>query len=231
MIIHSHSAVSAITRLADSVTARKPQADQSARDGVEQTPAGQSGPVEARLSQDELRVLRELKARDLEVRAHERAHAAAAGSLVRSGPSYDYQRGPDGRLYAVGGEVQIDTSPVPGDPEATLQKAQKIQRAALAPAEPSAQDQAVAAQAVAMAVEARVEIARERSEDKKMDDKQGVQTLQSEERVDEVGHTHVICAICGGKHSVEGHSAATAYQAADLAVKPERSGSRLEASA
>lgn len=101
------------------------------------------------------RQLRELQQRDREVRAHEAAHLAAAGDLAQGGASYSYQRGPDGKLYAVGGEVNIDTSAVPGDPQATLQKAQRIRNAALAPAQPSAQDRAVATEASVMAAEAR----------------------------------------------------------------------------
>ena len=105
--------------------------------------------------------LRELKVRDRAVRRHEQAHAAAAGELAMGGPQYEYTRGPDGRLYATGGKVNIDTSPVPGDPQATLDKAQKIHRAALAPSYPSAEDRAVAAKASAMAMEARIEMQRE----------------------------------------------------------------------
>jgi hypothetical protein len=48
--------------------------------------------------------------------------------------------GPDGKQYAVGGEVPIDLSPVSGNPQATVQKAETIQRAALAPADPSGPD-------------------------------------------------------------------------------------------
>lgn len=93
-------------------------------------------------------MLTELKARDREVRAHENAHRAAGGDLVRGG-SYDYQQGPDGKRYAVGGDVQIDTTPVPDDPRATAEKMARVIRAALAPAEPSPTDLAVAAQATA----------------------------------------------------------------------------------
>jgi hypothetical protein len=108
---------------------------------------------------DEQRELDKLKERDREVRAHEAAHMAAAGGHAKGGASFSYTRGPDGRLYASGGEVSIDTSAVPNDPRATLQKAQTIQRAALAPAEPSGQDRQVAAAAAAMAAEAQREIA------------------------------------------------------------------------
>lgn len=111
-----------------------------------------------RLLQEEIRALAQ---RDREVRAHEQAHLAVGGQYA--GPvSYDYQRGPDGRQYAVGGSVAIDISPIPNDPDATLQKMQQVQRAALAPAEPSAQDLAVAAQAAQQATEARAELAQER---------------------------------------------------------------------
>ena len=89
---------------------------------------------------------------------------AAAAGLVRGGMSFSYQTGPDGRRYAVGGEVSIDSSPVADDPQATLDKARQIQAAALAPAEPSSQDRAVAAQAARMAMEARVELAQQRHE-------------------------------------------------------------------
>ncbi len=98
-----------------------------------------------------------LAARDREVRAHEQAHASVAGQYAR-GTSYTYQRGPDGVSYAIGGEVQIDTSPIPGDPEATLRKAQQLRRAANAPAEPSAQDARVAAEAAQMEQQARIEL-------------------------------------------------------------------------
>ncbi len=113
---------------------------------------------------DTSRQLQELRARDREVRAHEQAHIAAGGPHVRGGARFSHQRGPDGRYYAVGGEVSIDTTPVHGDPHATLEKAQAIQRAALAPQEPSNQDRTVAARARQMAIQARIEIAREQSQ-------------------------------------------------------------------
>lgn len=117
--------------------------------------------------EEDWRVLMEiarLRRIDQMVRAHERAHLVAGGDIVRSGPHYVYRRGPDGKLYAVGGDVTIDTSPVPGDPEATLRKAEKIVRAALAPLDPSPQDIRVAMRAQMMAMQARLELARERME-------------------------------------------------------------------
>lgn len=115
-------------------------------------------------SREELELIGRLKRRDREVRAHEQAHRAAAGPYASS-PSYTYQRGPDGKNYAIGGEVQIDTSPVPGDPEATLRKAEIIRSAANAPANPSAQDRSVAAEATAMAIKARMELARQQQDE------------------------------------------------------------------
>ena len=102
----------------------------------------------------------ELAQTDQTVRAHEAAHMAAGGGLVRGGAAYSFQRGPDGKNYAVAGEVTIDTSAVPDNPSATLQKAQQIKAAALAPADPSPQDRKVAAQASAMALKAASELAK-----------------------------------------------------------------------
>lgn len=116
-------------------------------------------------SSPEYHRLQELKTRDREVRNHEMAHLAAAGPHARGGPFYDFDRGADGRQYAVGGHVNIDTSTIPGDPKATLLKAETVRRAALAPAEPSPEDRRVATDAVALATEARMEIATERRED------------------------------------------------------------------
>ncbi|MGD2116889.1 MAG: putative metalloprotease CJM1_0395 family protein [Chromatiales bacterium] len=116
-------------------------------------------------SKEEQAVINELKRRDAEVRAHEQAHLAAAGQYAKGAASYVFQKGPDGRNYAVGGEVRIDTSSVPGDPEATLRKAEQIKRAAFAPATPSGQDRAVAAQAASMAVKARIELSRQQIEE------------------------------------------------------------------
>jgi len=109
------------------------------------------------LSPDAARQVQKLQERDREVRAHEQAHIAAGGQYVSGGASFSYQTGPDGRQYAIGGSVQIDSSPVPGNPEATEEKARTVRRAALAPANPSSTDQNVAAKAAAMENKARSE--------------------------------------------------------------------------
>ena len=110
------------------------------------------------LSEDQQRAVANLKARDREVRAHERAHLSAAGPHARGGASFQYQAGPDNVRYAVGGEVSIDISPVSGDPEATIRKAQVVRAAALAPSNPSAQDHQVAAAATKMEAQAQQEL-------------------------------------------------------------------------
>lgn len=116
-------------------------------------------------SDEDLRVLKELKARDAEVRRHEQAHAVAAGSYA-SAPSYVYQQGPDGKQYAIGGSVRIDTAPVPNDPEATIAKMEVIRRAALAPAEPSSADRGIAAAAQAVRAQAVADAATMRQADR-----------------------------------------------------------------
>ncbi len=116
------------------------------------------------LSKEALQLLQKLQARDREVRTHEHAHMAAGGPYVRGGPSYTYKTGPDGKRYAVGGEVQIDTSPEK-DPEATIRKMETVKRAALAPAKPSGQDRMVAARASMEEQKARMELMEQKREE------------------------------------------------------------------
>lgn len=114
-------------------------------------------PVDEReMAPEEKQQLIDLKHRDTEVKAHEQAHMASGGGLVQGGASYEYQAGPDGKMYAVGGEVSIDLSPE-RTPEATIRKMQQVRRAALAPSQPSGQDRAVAAQAAQIEAQARME--------------------------------------------------------------------------
>lgn len=140
-------------------TAQEKAAAQQGEDASAQ--AGDS----VQLSPEAEQQLKELKQRDAEVRAHERAHMAAAGQHAMGGAQYTYQAGPDGRRYAIGGHVNIDTSEVPDDPEASEEKAQQVRRAALAPGDPSAQDMQVAAQAAQMEAEARVDAREEKQEE------------------------------------------------------------------
>lgn len=131
--------------------------------------------------------LRELKQRDAEVRAHERAHMAAGGQFVNGGPHYTYQKGPDGKQYAIGGHVDIDVSAVPGDPEATQQKADQVRRAATAPGQPSGQDRQVAAEAAAMSAEAARD---EQRANRREADEQGTNRVQ-----DVTGHGQGVPAV------------------------------------
>jgi hypothetical protein len=119
-------------------------------------PDGQALPDKAadRAESDEVH---KLQARDSEVRAHEQAHAAAGGALAGA-PSYTFERGPDGRSYAVSGEVSIDISEVSNDAQATIRKMQQVKRAALAPQSPSDADRAIAAVADAKITTARLEL-------------------------------------------------------------------------
>lgn len=110
------------------------------------------------LDEEAQRQLRELQQTDRTVRAHEAAHLSAAGGLANGGASYTMTRGPDGRFYATGGEVSISTSPG-GTPQDTVERARRIRAAALAPAQPSAQDYRVAAQAARMEATAQLELA------------------------------------------------------------------------
>lgn len=119
--------------------------------------------AEQELEPEEKELLAEMQSRDREVRSHEEAHKAAAGNLAAGGPSYETETGPDGNEYAVGGEVQIQLRSG-STPEETIRLAQQARRAALAPAQPSAQDQAVAAEASQREAQARAEAYKQTSE-------------------------------------------------------------------
>lgn len=110
------------------------------------------------LTEQELQVVEELEVRDREVRQHEQAHANVGGQYTGA-PELEYTRGPDGRMYATSGEVSVDTSAIPNDPEATIEKMRTVIAAALAPAEPSSQDRQVAAKAQALMAEALAQLA------------------------------------------------------------------------
>ncbi|MFA5904094.1 MAG: putative metalloprotease CJM1_0395 family protein [Desulfobacula sp.] len=125
-------------------------------------------------SQAEIKLIEELKKNDMQVRQHEMAHIAAGGRHITSGANFTYQRGPDGKKYAVSGEVGIDTSPVPGDPEATIKKMRQVKNAALAPADPSSQDLKVAANATSELSKALSELMISQIKDKAADNEKKV---------------------------------------------------------
>jgi len=138
------------------------ESEKSAKTGGEEDTQLRNG---KELTQEEVTVLDRMVTRDREVRAHEQAHAAVGGQYAGA-PTYDYQRGPDGRLYAAGGEVSIDTGAISGDPQATIDKMQVVMQAASAPAEPSGQDRRVQAQAAAILSEAMAELAQVKEQEK-----------------------------------------------------------------
>ena len=138
-----------------------------------------------------------LRARDAEVRAHEAAHAAAAGAFG-GGASYTYATGPDGNRYAVGGEVPVRISSG-STPEEAIRNAAQIRAAALAPAEPSGQDQAVAAEAAAMEASARMELAARRTAETEAAmaprrDEESTPVRPSESRTSAPGETNDVTA-------------------------------------
>ena len=145
-------------------TAGRPWGDSVAREAAEQKPVapqtaasdqrsaalreGAGGPEPGarsydQLSAEERAAVDRLRQRDSQVRLEDEAHAAVAGDLA--GPiSYVYQRGPDGRLYAVGGSVPIKAQAVSGNPEEAKRLGARIAAAAHAATNPSDADLAAA---------------------------------------------------------------------------------------
>lgn len=107
------------------------------------------GALNKELTPEQQQQVEKLKEADAEVKAHEQAHIAAAAGLRTSSPSYQYETGPDGKKYAVSGEVSVSFSQT-GDPQKDMIMAEALKSAALAPANPSGQDMAVAKQAEEM---------------------------------------------------------------------------------
>ncbi|MES2073864.1 MAG: putative metalloprotease CJM1_0395 family protein [Pseudomonadota bacterium] len=138
-------------------------ADKNGSSGIAPQAQPAAAGATVKLSDEALDQLRKLQARDRQVRDHEQAHLAAAGGLATSGPSYSYQKGPDGVSYAVGGEVHIDVSPG-RTPQDTIARAKTIQAAALAPADPSGPDLAIAAQARQMEQQAAAELQQQQAQ-------------------------------------------------------------------
>ena len=152
--------------------------------------------VKQRSGHEEIQALEELQRRDQEVRVHEQAHAAIGGRYAGA-PSYEYERGSNGKSYAVAGEVQIDVSVVEGNPQATIEKMAVVRRAALAPAQPSSADRAIAAEASQKEAQARAELNQQDSkpkssrqtepsteaEDKDSDEEKSVAASETTQRV------------------------------------------------
>lgn len=133
------------------------------KDNAKDPSAGKEDAQAKQQEQAEQREIEELEKRDKEVRSHEQAHASVGGQYAGA-PSYEFENGPNGRQYAVGGEVSIDISPE-GKPEDTIRKMQQVKAAALAPAEPSPQDLRVASEATQIASDARSELIKDQREE------------------------------------------------------------------
>lgn len=149
-------------RRAPDGSARQGATGQEAKDRVTISAAARERSVTGKaLDAAEQAEVAELRADDQRVRTHERAHQAAGGGAAGAA-SFQYVTGPDGKQYAVAGEVPIR---IEGgrSPDETIAAAQRMRAAALAPADPSAQDLAVAAEAVRMELNARAQKAREAS--------------------------------------------------------------------
>lgn len=140
----------------------------TAQEGVDETQ--QQEEAQAKLDSQKIN---DLQLRDREVRSHEQAHAAAGGPTTGA-PSYSFEVGPDGKKYAVSGEVSVDLSPVKGDPRATITKMQKVYNAALAPANPSIQDTRVANNAAKLIAQAQAELLALQQEQPEGSQKSGV---------------------------------------------------------
>ena len=146
--------------------------DQASADKAAEAQGAAQDPKE--LSEEEKQQVEDLKRRDQEVRTHEQAHVAAAAGLAGA-PVYEYQTGPDGKRYAIGGHVDLRTSGS-SDPETALREAEIIKRAATAPAEPSSTDRSVAAEAGADINRLRAEKAAQRSAEGEEEEQTGSST-------------------------------------------------------
>ena len=129
-----------------------------AKDDDKKTKESEKSSTQA-LSTEEKQIISELQARDTEVRAHEAAHQS--GGAATGAASYTYQKGPDGRMYAIGGEVPVSMK-AGSTPQETIANAQAVIASAMAPADPSGQDQAVAASAMMMITKAQQQLAQEK---------------------------------------------------------------------
>ena len=122
----------------------------SAEDVKEEKDAKQKNTIGIKeLSKGEKAQVIDLQSRDAEVKAHEAAHQSGGGGAA----TYTYQQGPDGKMYAIGGEVPISLE-TGSTPNETIANALQVIAAATAPANPSSQDMAVAASAKSMIIKA-----------------------------------------------------------------------------
>jgi hypothetical protein len=109
-----------------------------------------------KLSDVDKKFLKTLQEVDEEVKTHESAHQSASGGLASS-PSFSYQLGPDGQMYAYAGEVSISIQG--GDtPEETIANMEQLKASALSPLHSSQQDLKVAQTANLMEARAKAQL-------------------------------------------------------------------------
>ena len=111
-----------------------------------------------KLSKEEQKEVKELERIDRQVRSRELTHRAVAGSYARGSVSFDYVTGPDGKKYAKEGHINIDSRPVPNNPEATIRKARAIRSVELSTTNTSPQNRTVSAEIAKIEREARMEL-------------------------------------------------------------------------
>lgn len=175
--LSSEEAAAQVEQSEENVASNNPSAPQTSEPGE---PTRSDGTP---LSSEEQQEVQRLARRDREVRAHEQAHARAGGRHVRGGVQLGYETGPDGKRYAVEGEVNVDLSPA-STPEQTKAKMRQIRSAALAPANPSGADRAVAASASRREIDAQAqlnELARQDREELVKDQADGQPALRRSE--------------------------------------------------
>ena len=129
--------------------------------------------------------IKELKREETRVVAHENAHKGAGGQYA-GGINYKRSTGPDGRQYITGGSVSMDISEE-SSPQKTIIKMQIVKRAALAPADPSSQDKAVAASASAKEARARQALSKQMLDEAKSTTENGNITPASVAGFDKTG--------------------------------------------
>ena len=100
-----------------------------------------TNPISKYDEKDYERVLNRFKSSDMETRNHEQLHASSGTTTTPI--RYDYQMGPDGKLYATGGSVRFDTS-IPKDKDEAIQKLDELQKASSSPEDLSRADSSIA---------------------------------------------------------------------------------------
>jgi len=117
-----------------------------------------------KLSKEEQKEVKELERIDRQVKSRELTHRAVAGNYARGSVYFDYVTGPDGKRYAEEGHINIDSRPVPNNPEATIRKARAIRSVELSTTNTSPQNRTVSAEIAKIEREARMELKTEQRE-------------------------------------------------------------------